>query len=76
MTLTFDNNSIDFHKNQNKLFDVFEDTIDLKRISVKRCSPKLAREYIATYHYSHILPDCVQECFVAKDNYTIVGVGC
>lgn len=76
MTLTFDNNAIDFHRNQSKLFNVFENTIDLNKIIVSKCSPKLAREYIATYHYSHILPDCVQECFVAKDGTKIVGVLC
>lgn len=77
MTLRFDKNAIDFHKNQSKLINPLEKVdCNFKEFIIKPCSAKMAREYIATYHYSHILPDSVKECFEARYKHKIIGIIC
>jgi hypothetical protein len=76
MTLEFDRRAIKKEKTQTKLFDILEADGDEKarELKVKQVDASYVRQYVATYHYSHIMPDNAFECFAGFYGDKLAGV--
>jgi|TARA_R100000093_G_scaffold70867_3_gene45040 hypothetical protein len=76
MTLEFDRKSIRKEKTQTRLFDLLEPTgrEKAKELVVKKVDASLIRQFVATYHYSHIMPDNSFECFAGYYGDKLAGV--
>lgn len=76
MTIKFDKNAIKEHRIQKKLNEHLQDdvSLDVGNIIVKDIPPKVAREYIATFHYSHIMPDSCKETYGGYIGLKLAGI--
>jgi hypothetical protein len=76
MTEAFDKKSRDFEKNQTKLFNNLElDKEEHPRdMVVKQVPASFVRPYVASYHYSLIMPDNAFECFAGFYGNKLAGV--
>lgn len=76
MTLEFDRKAIKKEKNQTRLFNILEadGNEKAKELRVKQVNASFVRQYVATYHYSHIMPDNAFECFAGFYNDKLAGV--
>jgi hypothetical protein len=76
MTLAFDKKAIREEKNQTKLSNLFQPNPDTKpkELKIKKVPAKQIRGYVATYHYTHIMPDNSMECYAGYYNDKLAGV--
>ena len=77
ITIQFDKKAIKEHKVQTRLGNYFEwDSIPLEvsNIVLKKIPSSVARQYISTYHYSHIMPDSSKEIFAGYIGNKIAGI--
>lgn len=76
MTHKFDNKSRDFEQNQIKLFDNLKSKGNekVREMKVKEVNPSFVRQYVATYHYSKIMPDCASNCYAGFYGNKLAGV--
>lgn len=76
MTEAFDRKSRDKEKNQQKLFDNLTASGDEKarKMVVKKVDAKFVRQYVASYHYSKIMPDNAFNCFAGFYGSKLAGV--
>lgn len=76
MTLQFDRKAIKKEKQQMRLFNFLEATgeEEAKDLIVKQVPANFIRQYVATYHYSHIMPDNAFECFAGFYKDKLAGV--
>lgn len=76
MTLEFDRKAIKKEKTQMKLFNPLEPSgMEKPRdLKVKSVPSSFVRQYVATYHYSHVMPDNSFECFAGYYGIKLAGV--
>ncbi len=76
MTLEFDRKAIEKEKKQTKLFEILkpEGKEKARELKVKKVPTSFVRQYVATYHYSHIMPDNTFECFAGYYKDKLAGV--
>jgi hypothetical protein len=78
MTLKFDKKAIKESKIQHKLFDnlKYDEKTDAKvcDMIVKKVPASFVRPYVATNHYSHIMPDNAFECYAGFYGDKLAGV--
>lgn len=76
MTLEFDRKAIKEEKVQKKLFDNMKSSgkEKAKHLRVKKVPASFVRKYVASYHYSHIMPDNAFECFAGFYGDKLGGV--
>lgn len=76
MTLEFDRKARENLRCQKRLFDItkFDNTKKVSDMKIKSLKTNIAREYIATHHYSHLLPDCITECYAGYYGNRLAGV--
>jgi len=76
MTLEFDRKAIKKQKTQQTLFNLLEckSGTEVKDMKVKRVDASFCRPYVATYHYSHIMPDNAFDCFAGFYGDKLAGV--
>lgn len=75
MTLEFDRRAIKKEKTQKRLFNFLDGTgKKASEMFVKPVPASFVRQYIATYHYSHIMPDSSFECFAGYYGNKLAGV--
>jgi hypothetical protein len=76
MTLAFDKKAIRGEKNQTKLSNLFQPNPDTKPrlLKIKKVPAKQIRGYVATYHYTHIMPDNSMECYAGYYKEKLAGV--
>jgi hypothetical protein len=76
MTEAFDKKARDKEKNQQKLFNPLEieGNEKVKEMIVKRVDAGFVRQYIASYHYSHIMPDNAFDCYAGFYGDKLAGV--
>ena len=72
MTIEFDNMArkrLDINR-----FPPFDASYTIKDLIVTKCDTKLAREYIATYHYTKLFPDSTRNTFIGKYGESLGGI--
>jgi len=75
MTLRFDRKAIKEEKTQKRLFDILDGTKSkVKEMKVKKVPASFVRKYVASYHYSHIMPDNAFECFAGFYGDKLAGI--
>jgi hypothetical protein len=76
MTEKFDKKARDKEEKQQKLFDnLYSDGNEkAKEIIVKKVNAGFVRQYVATYHYSKIMPDNAFNCFAGFYGNKLAGV--
>ena len=76
MTLEFDRKAIKKEETQVKLFNLLKAKGNEKArdLIVKKVPASFIRQYVATYHYSHIMPDNSFECFAGFYENKLAGV--
>ena len=76
MTLQFDRKAIKEEKTQKRLFDNLQSlgVEKAKDLKVKKVPASFVRQYVASYHYSHIMPDNAFECFAGFYGEKLGGV--
>jgi len=55
-------------------FPPFDSSYTIKDLIVTECDTKLAREYIATYHYTRLFPDSTRNTFIGKYGESLAGI--
>jgi len=76
VTLQFDRNAIEKERKQQRLFNILKPCGDEKarKLRIKQVPANYIRQYVATYHYSHIMPDNAFECFAGFYGNKLAGV--
>jgi len=76
MTLQFDKQAIKKEKTQQRLFNILEPSgkEKPKNLKVKKVPASFVRQYVATYHYSNVMPDNAFECFAGFYGDKLAGV--
>lgn len=76
MTIQFDKKAIKEMKVQKKLFNnlLCNQNQRVKEMIVKPVPASFVRPYVASYHYSHIMPDNAFECFAGFYKDKLAGV--
>ena len=74
MTKAFDTKARAFLQHNAHLFDMEYHGEPVASMAVKQISVKETRPFIATYHYSHTMPDSTKEVYIGYFNKTIAGI--
>lgn len=76
MTIEFDNKARKILASEIDDNDLIYDGTPIKDIVIKPVSIKIARKYIASFHYTHTMPDSTRFAFAGYLNNKLCGVIC